>query len=89
MNQSAFIVGALLAAFVLFLAARGRLPLYASILWGPAPGGAGSGSASGSGSGSGATEGEKGIKDIFEGFDFRVDQWAPRTVAAMQKAFGG
>lgn len=37
MNQSSFILGALLAGFVLFIAARGRLPTYAAVLWGPAP----------------------------------------------------
>jgi hypothetical protein len=37
LKQSSLIVAALLAAFVLFLAARGRLPLYASVLWGPKP----------------------------------------------------
>lgn len=43
MNQSTFIVGALLAAFALYLTAKGRLPLYQSVLWGataaPAPSG--------------------------------------------------
>jgi hypothetical protein len=33
-TQSAFIFGALLAAFVLFLAARDRLSTYAGVLWG-------------------------------------------------------
>ena len=35
MNQSSFIVGALLAGFVIYLAAKGRLSTYAGILWGP------------------------------------------------------
>lgn len=37
MNQSSFIVAMLLAGFALYLAARGRLPTYAAVLWGPAP----------------------------------------------------
>lgn len=37
MSQSSFVFGALIAAFVLFIAARGRLPVYASVFWGPAP----------------------------------------------------
>ncbi len=37
MNQSAVIVGALLAGFVLWIASRGRLGVYASVLWGPTP----------------------------------------------------
>ncbi len=36
MNQSAFIVGALLGAFVLFLAANRRLDVYTGVLWGDA-----------------------------------------------------
>lgn len=34
MNQSAIIATALLAGFVLFLAARDRLRIYANVLWG-------------------------------------------------------
>lgn len=34
MNQSAFIVGALLAGFVLYLAANKRLAVYTGVLWG-------------------------------------------------------
>ena len=34
MNQSAFIAGGLLAGFVLYLAAKGRLGAYESVLWG-------------------------------------------------------
>ena len=37
MSQSSFIAAALLGGFVLFLAAKGRLPTYTGILWGPAP----------------------------------------------------
>lgn len=37
MNQSAIIVGSLLAGFVLFLAARNRLGTYVGVLWGPTP----------------------------------------------------
>jgi hypothetical protein len=36
-NQSSFIVGALLAGFILYLAGKGRLGTYASVIWGPAP----------------------------------------------------
>jgi hypothetical protein len=53
MSQSSFIAAMLLAGFALFLAARGRLPTYAAVLWGPPPappssssGGAGGGTAS-------------------------------------------
>lgn len=38
MNQSALIGGALLAGFALFLAARDRLTVYGSVLWGAKPG---------------------------------------------------
>lgn len=48
MSQSAYLVGALLAAFVLYLAARGRLNTYAGVLFGAAPS---SGSTSGGGGG--------------------------------------
>lgn len=45
MNQSAFIAGALLAGFVLYVAAKGRLNVYTAVLWGPtaapAPGASG------------------------------------------------
>jgi hypothetical protein len=34
MSQSTFIAGALIAGFVLFLAARNRLSTYAAVLWG-------------------------------------------------------
>jgi hypothetical protein len=34
MNQSAYLAAALLAGFVLFVAARGRLVTYADVLWG-------------------------------------------------------
>lgn len=34
MNQSGVIAAAILAAFVLFLAARGRLGVYTAVLWG-------------------------------------------------------
>jgi hypothetical protein len=37
LNQSAYIVGALLGGFVLFVASRGRLGLYTSVLWGSGP----------------------------------------------------
>lgn len=35
MTQSSFIAGALIAGFVLYLAAKGRLPVYTAVLWGP------------------------------------------------------
>jgi hypothetical protein len=34
MNQSSFIAGTLLAAFVLYLAANNRLATYTKVLWG-------------------------------------------------------
>jgi len=37
LNQSAVIVAALLAGFVLYLAAKNRLGVYVGVLWGPAP----------------------------------------------------
>lgn len=43
MNQSSFIVGALLAGFVLYLAAKGRLTAYTNVLWGPTAAPVGSG----------------------------------------------
>lgn len=50
MSQSAFIAGALLAGFVLYIAAKGRLVTYTAVLWGPTQsalpaGGSGGGSA--------------------------------------------
>lgn len=51
MSQSGFILAALLAGFVLFLAARNRLGVYTGVIWG-APAGSssgGSGSAAGGG----------------------------------------
>jgi hypothetical protein len=54
-NQSAFIAGALLAGFVIFLAARNRLGAYLAVLWGnttaPTPGPGTSGTITGSGGG--------------------------------------
>lgn len=35
MSQSGYIAAALLAGFVFWLAAKGRLPTYAAVLWGP------------------------------------------------------
>jgi hypothetical protein len=37
MSQSAIILGALLAGFVLYLAAKNRLSTYVGVLWGPTP----------------------------------------------------
>jgi len=34
-SQSAWILAALLGGFVLYVAAKGRLQTYASVLWGP------------------------------------------------------
>ena len=36
MTQSGYIAAALLAGFVFYLAAKGRLPTYANVLWGKA-----------------------------------------------------
>lgn len=38
MTQSGYIAGALLLGFVLYLAAKNRLGVYASVFWGAAPG---------------------------------------------------
>ncbi len=65
MNQSGFIVGALLAGFVLFIAARSRLPTYAAVLWGPAPASPGTSGASGGGSSNLGIPGIGGILDEF------------------------
>ena len=43
MNQSSFIAAALLAGFVLFLAAKGRLTAYTAVLWGATSASAASG----------------------------------------------
>lgn len=73
MKQSSFIVAALLAAFVLFIAARGRLPLYASVLWGPKPADT-SAPSSGGGSlpmgDSGGSDGWFEMPDFLEDVDF-------------------
>lgn len=37
MNQSSFIITALLAGFILYLAAKNRLTAYTAVLWGAAP----------------------------------------------------
>lgn len=55
MSQSAFIVGALLGGFVLFLAVKGRLASYEAVLWGPKPSTSGSGSGSAGSSGGSST----------------------------------
>ena len=57
MSQSGYILAALLAGFVLYLAAKNRLGTYTSVLWGPAPAAPG-GSASSS---SWATSGIGGL----------------------------
>lgn len=54
MSQSSFVAASLIGGFVLFLAIRGRLPIYGAVLWGdtkqPVPsGGLTSGSSSGGG----------------------------------------
>ncbi len=52
MSQSSLIVAALLAGFVLYLAAKGRLTTYTGVLWGqtaaPLPGGSSTSSGVGS-----------------------------------------
>jgi len=52
-SQSSLLVGLLAAAFLLYVAARGRLPVYTGVLWGPASGGSGSGGGGSSGGGGG------------------------------------
>jgi hypothetical protein len=54
MSQSSYIAAMLLAGFALFLAAKGRLPTYAAVLWGPAPAPASNGGAGGGSTGSSA-----------------------------------
>ena len=55
MTQSAFIVGALLGGFVLFLAVKGRLATYEQVLWGPKPSPSSGSSSGGSGGSSAAS----------------------------------
>jgi hypothetical protein len=50
MSQSAVLVATLAAAFVLYVAARGRLETYSAALLGPTSGGSGSKSGGGLGS---------------------------------------
>lgn len=52
MSQSAVLVGLLAAGFLLYLAARGRVSSYTSVLWGPA-----------SGTVTGGADGDAGHKD--------------------------
>lgn len=42
MSQSSVLVGLLVAMFLLFIAAKGRLPVYTSVLWGKKSSGSGS-----------------------------------------------
>jgi hypothetical protein len=50
MSQSALVVGLLALAFILYVAARGRLPSYTAVLWGsPAKPASGSGTKSSGG----------------------------------------
>lgn len=57
MSQSALLVGLLLAAFVLYVAAKGRLATYAGVLFDPAPQSGNSAPSSGSSSSSGSKSG--------------------------------
>lgn len=57
MTQSATLVACLLAAFVLFIAARGRLGAYGAALFGKAPAAPNVGGSSSGGSSSGGTVG--------------------------------
>lgn len=52
MSQSSLLVGLLAAAFLLYVAAKGRLPVYTGVLWGAKPK---SSSGGGSGGGSGGS----------------------------------
>jgi hypothetical protein len=59
-SQSSVLVATLAAGFLLFIAARGRLPVYTSVLWGSTAGG-----------GTGGKEGEKkGGIDMNDALDF-------------------
>jgi hypothetical protein len=56
MSQSTFIVGALIAGFVLYLAMKNRLSVYTGVLWGnTAAATPGSGSSASSGSSTAST----------------------------------
>lgn len=68
MNQSSFIAGALLAGFVLYLAAKGRLSAYTAVLWGPTnvPVSGGSGDGSGGSSDTASTI----IKEVPQALEF-------------------
>lgn len=60
MSQSAVLVASLAAAFVLYVAARGRLAAYSTALLGPAPKPAGGGGGGGNGgiAGTGVSAGD-------------------------------
>lgn len=66
MDQGPFIAGALLAAFVLWLAANNRLNTYTAVLWGPTaaatPTGGNSSSSSSGGSSSTESQVSQGIE---------------------------
>lgn len=51
MTQSGFIAGAILALFVLYVAAKGRLTTYTNVLWGPTAAPTPSGGSGGGGGG--------------------------------------
>lgn len=62
MSQSATLVAFIVAAFVLYLAAKGRLPVYTGVLWGPPSQGSPSGGSSGSSSGGGGFDWAEALK---------------------------
>jgi len=49
-SQSSLLVGLLAVTFLLYVAAKGRLPVYTGVLWGKESGGSGSGGSGGGGS---------------------------------------
>lgn len=56
MTQSGLIVGLCSAGFLLYLAAKGRLPVYTAVVWGRSASGGGMGGGAGGGSGDVNTE---------------------------------
>lgn len=60
MSQSTVLVGLIAAAFLLYVAAKGRLPVYTDVLWGAKPAPSAKPSNGGSG-GSGGSNGSGGF----------------------------
>lgn len=88
MSQSGTIAGAILAAFILFLAAKNRLGTYTAVLWGPtaAPPPSGNLPSSGSSSGLPTIPGASGGSGSSGGSIGGID---PSTAADIIAAIGG